>query len=101
MIRRARRFGAMLAVSLLALAGFAGSASAQTQDGLVNVIVGDVTIAEDVNVAVAANVAATVCDVQVGPLALGILGQAIAVDRSGRSRTICETEAGDVTITQN
>ena len=102
MFGRARLFGASLAASVLLFAGFTGSAAAQQQqDGLVSVIVGDVTIAEDVNVAVAANIAATVCDVEVGPLALAILGQAIAVDRSGRERTICETEAGDVRITQN
>ncbi|HYY75957.1 MAG TPA: hypothetical protein VE644_06510, partial [Gaiellaceae bacterium] len=59
------------------------------------------TILEDVNVAVGANVAATLCDIEVGPLALAVLGQAVAVDRSGRERTICETDAGPVTIEQN
>jgi hypothetical protein len=76
-------------------------ASAQRQDGLVNINVGDVTILEDVNVAVAANVVAQICGVDVGPLAVAILGRAIAVDRSGRSQTICRVDGQDVTITQN
>jgi hypothetical protein len=66
------------------------------QDGLVNVSIGDITI-EDVNVGIAALVAATVCEVQVGPVA--VLG--VAVDRSGDSTTICETDAGDVVLSQN
>ncbi|CAN5368773.1 hypothetical protein BH20ACT22_BH20ACT22_11560 [soil metagenome] len=74
------------------------TASAQTtQDGLVNVNVGDVTILEDVNIGVAAQVAANICGVKVGPVA--VLGQ--AVDRSGATRTVCETDQGDVTLTQN
>lgn len=39
------------------------------QDGLVNVAVGDVTVLEDVNFGVAAQVAANVCGVKVGPVA--------------------------------
>lgn len=104
MITRTKKFMASLcATSLLAAGALAPTASAQpiNQDGLVNVNVGDVTILEDVNVAVGANVAATLCGIEVGPLALAVLGQAVAVDRSGRDRTICETDAGDVTITQN
>lgn len=74
------------------------TASAQTtQDGLVNVNVGDVTILEDVNIGVAAQVAANICGVKVGPVA--VLGR--AVDRSGATRTVCETDQGDVTLTQN
>ncbi|MDQ3533665.1 MAG: hypothetical protein M3456_15110 [Actinomycetota bacterium] len=74
------------------------TASAQTtQDGLVNVNVGDVTILEDVNIGVAAQLAANICGVKVGPVA--VLGR--AVDRSGATRTVCETDQGDVTLTQN
>ena len=75
------------------------AASAQTtrQDGLVNVNVGDVTILEDVNIALAAQVAANICGVDVGPVA--VLGE--AVDRSGRTRTVCEARQGPVTIEQN
>jgi hypothetical protein len=115
MLARIRKFAAATAMSGTLLVGLAPAAGAQpiNQDGLVNVAVGgdvisipitvgdDVISVEDVNVAVAANVAATLCDIDVGPVALAVLGQAIAVDRSGRERTICETEAGDVTIRQN
>jgi hypothetical protein len=91
-----------LAASLLAGAALmtaVPAASAQTtrQDGLVNVNVGDVTILEDVNIALAAQVAANICGVNVGPVA--VLGE--AVDRSGRTRTVCTTPQGPVTISQN
>lgn len=97
-----KRTGAGIALTgslLLAGGAMAGPASAATafQDGLVNVAVGDVTILEDVNVGVAAQVAAQVCGVKVGPVA--VLGQ--AVDRSGATRTVCESDQGPVTITQN
>ena len=78
--------------------GVASPASAQTrQDGLVNVNVGDVTILEDVRVGVAALVAAQVCGVKVGPVA--VLGR--AVDRSGETSTVCDSAQGPVTIEQN
>ena len=80
--------------------GVAAPAMAQPvaiQDGLVNVAIGDVTILEDVNVGVAAVVAANVCGLKVGPVA--VLGR--AVDRSGTSTTVCTTEEGPVTIEQN
>jgi hypothetical protein len=90
--------GAVLAVGLAAPA----SAQPVIADGLVNVVVGDVTIedAVDLNAAVAA--ALNACDlVDVGPVAAGVLGQATAVDRTGRSRTVCESDAGPVRITNN
>ena len=88
--------------STLVLGGLAPMASAVTiQDGLVNVNVGDITIEDAVDLGVAANVAAEICGVDVGPLALAVLGQAVAVDRSGRTRTICTTDQGPVTISQN
>jgi hypothetical protein len=78
--------------------GVATPASAQpVQDGLVNVAVGDVTILEDVNVAVAAQVAAAICGVKVGPVA--VLGR--AVDRSGETENICPSANGPVDIEQN
>ena len=73
------------------------SAAMQNQDGLVNVAVGDVTITDAVDIGVAAQVAAQICGVKVGPVA--VLG--VAVDRSGDTRTVCETDQGDVTLTQN
>ncbi|MFI7742488.1 hypothetical protein [Kocuria rhizosphaericola] len=51
---------------------------------------------EDVNLGVAAQVAANVCGVKVGPLA--VLGR--AVDRSGATDVVCETDQGRTTITQ-
>lgn len=78
--------------------GAVATADAQNQqDGLVNVNIGDVTILEDVNIGVAAAVAANICGVNVGPVA--VLGR--AVDRSGGDRTVCETDQGPVTIRQN
>jgi hypothetical protein len=78
--------------------GVATPASAQQpQDGLVNVVVGDITIAEDVAIGVAAQVAAQICGVKVGPVAV----LATQVDRSDETRTVCETDQGPVTIRQN
>jgi hypothetical protein len=97
LITRARKVLVTLFASAMLVGGAAAPAIAQVQqDGLVNVSIGDITI-EDVNVGIAALVAATVCEVQVGPVA--VLG--VAVDRSGDSTTICETDAGDVVLSQN
>ena len=78
--------GTVLAVGI---ASPASAAPNQIQDGLVNVAIGDVTILEDVNVGVAAAVAANICGVKVGPVA--VLGR--AVDRSGATRTVCDRRA--------
>jgi hypothetical protein len=67
------------------------------QDGLVNVFVGDVSVLNDANIGVAAQVAANVCGVKVGPVA--VLGR--AVDRSGETSTVCTTPTGPVEIRQN
>ena len=81
-----------------AIVAAASPAAAQpVQDGLINVAVGDVTILEDVNIGVAAQVAAQICGVKVGPVA--VLGT--AVDRSGRTETVCTTDQGPVTLRQN
>ena len=61
--------------------------AAQVQTGLVNVAVGDVTILENVAVGIAANVAANICGVRVGPVA--VLG--VAVSKDGVTRTVCMT----------
>ena len=95
---RVKRFFASLSASALLMVGVAAPAAmAQNQDGLVNVAVGDVTILEDVNVGVAAQVAANICGVSVGPVA--VLGQ--AVDRSGNTRTVCTTDQGPIRLEQN
>jgi hypothetical protein len=96
----ARTRQVVVAVATVVTIGLGGSwASAQVaiQDGLVNVAVGDVTILEDVRVVVAAQVAANICGVKVGPVAA--LGQ--AVDRSGATRTVCTNDQGPITIQQN
>lgn len=88
-----RTGGVTAVLSLVFTGAMATPAPAQAQqDGLVNVAVGDVTILEDVNVGVAAQVAAQVCGVKVGPVA--VLGQ--AVDRSGATRTVCQSDQGAV-----
>ena len=84
--------GAVLMVGAAAPA----NAATQNQDGLVNVAVGDITI-QDVNIGVAAQIIAQVCGVKVGPVA--VLGT--AVDASGATRTVCRTDAGGVTLSQN
>ena len=71
-------------------------AATQQQNGLVNVAVGDITITDAVDIGVAAQVAAQICGVKVGPVA--VLGT--AVDRSGASRTVCTTNQGPVTLNQ-
>ena len=93
---RFRKLAASLSVSAVLVAGAAAPAGAQTQDGLVNVAIGDITL-EDINVGVAAQIAANVCCVKVGPVA--VLGR--AVDRSGETETICEAGGAPVTIEQN
>ena len=97
MIYRTRRLAALLLTSALMLVAVPMAASApQFQDGLVNVAVGDITI-RDVNIGVAAQIAANICGVKVGPVA--VLG--VAVDRGGDTRTVCTTDQGPVTINQN
>ena len=81
----------------LLIAGAApASAATQIQDGLVNVAVGDITIEDAVDAQVADQVAANVCGVDVGPIAV----LAEAVDADGQTRTVCTNGQGqDVTLT--
>jgi hypothetical protein len=80
-----------------ALAGPASAAPPTQQDGLINVAIGDVTILEDVNVGVAAQVAANICGVSVKNVAV----LATIVDRTGTTRTVCTNDQGPVTLQQN
>jgi len=73
------------------------AAPTAVQDGLVNVAVGDVTVLQDVNIGVAAQIAANVCGVAVGPVA--VLGR--AVDRSGTTSTVCDTGTQTARLLQN
>jgi hypothetical protein len=93
-----RSIVALLAAGALSL-GLAGLAAAQTTvgDGLVNVAIGDVTILEDVNIGLAATVAANVCGVRVSNVAI----LAEQVDDSGATETVCRIRRGPITIEQN
>jgi hypothetical protein len=94
-----RSIVALLVAGALSL-GLAGPAAAQVVigDGLVNVQVGNITILEDVNVAVAAKVVALICNLKVGPVA--VLGD--AVDLTGEDDDICQVDGNHpITITQN
>jgi len=64
------------------------------QQGLVNVSTGSIDLLNNVNLAVAANVIATVCDVDV---VLAVLAEQVFADGS---QTFCEGTAEEVTITQ-
>lgn len=94
-----QRNTAALVVAGALSVGLAGPAAAQVtvSDGLVNVTIGDITILEDVNIGVAAQVAAEVCGVKVGPVVL----LAMNVDTTGDTETICRTRQGPVRIVQN
>ena len=86
----ARKTMITLAASGAVVMGAAAPASASTQlgDGLINVQVGDITLEDVVDVQVAAQVAANICGVEVGPVA--VLGT--AVDADGQSRTVCTND---------
>lgn len=97
MMKRTRMVAASLFASAALLTAVPVASAQVVQDGLVNVAIGDVTITDAVDIGVAAQIAATICGVKVGPVA--VLG--VAVDRSGDTRTVCTTDQGDVTIIQN
>jgi hypothetical protein len=73
------------------------AAATTTQDGLVNVNVGNVNIARDVNVGAGANVAAQVCGVTVGP----VTALAPQVDAPGTAAAVCTTGDQVVRIVQS
>jgi hypothetical protein len=94
-----RKVGAAVFATAVLGVGAAGSAAAANnsqQNGLVNVSVGDISILDNARIGVAANVAATICGVNVGPVAV----LAANVDATGTQRTVCETAAGPIRITQ-
>ena len=93
MIKLARKAAAATLISGMLSVGVAAPAMAQ-QNGLVNVEVGDVTILENVAVGIAANAAANICGVKVGPIAV----LATQVDASGQdSPVICDADASELT----
>jgi hypothetical protein len=93
-----KAFAALFATALLGV-GIATPASAANnsqQTGLVNVSVGDVSVLDNARIGVAANVAATICGVNVGPVVLLAANTAL----TGAQNTVCTTDAGPVTLTQ-
>ena len=72
------------------------SADNNVQNGLVNVALGRITLT-DINVGVAANVAAAICGIKVGPVAV----LATAVDAGGPTRTVCRVFNMPLTLTQD
>jgi hypothetical protein len=94
--------GALMGGSLLFTGGMglAQAAPLNVQDGLVNVGLGDVTLLENVNVGVAANVVAAICGLQV-PVNADVLSQVTAVDESSTNDTVCEVAGGPVEVQQN
>ena len=97
-----RKLLATLAFGVGLAFGAPDAATAQQQDGLVNVMIGDITILENVDIAVAANLVANVCanlDVQA---AVALLS---AVDQDSQTRQACrigrQGRGQSITITQN
>jgi hypothetical protein len=103
MLAKARMGAVSLSAVAMLFGGMAGPAAAQQEaDGLIVVQIGDITTGDilsenEVAIGVAAQIAANVCGVKVGPVA--VLGQ--AVDRSGNTRTVCETGEQFVRFEQN
>jgi hypothetical protein len=94
-----RKIGAALFATAILGVGIAGPAAAQNnsgQNGLVNVSIGDINILNDANVGVAANVAAAVCGVNVGPVAI----LAVNTAATGTQNTVCMIGDQAVTLTQ-
>ena len=93
-----RSIVALLVAGALSLS-LVGPAAAQTTvgDGLVNVAIGDIEVLNNSNIGIAAEVAAQVCGVRVSNVAV----LAEQVDNSGRTRTVCESDQGPVTISNN
>jgi hypothetical protein len=100
MLHRTRRLIGTVATTAMLVGAGAGPALAQVeQDGLVNVNIGDVTILEDVNVNVAANIVAAVCaDVDLAAAVLAVQG----VDFGGTEFSCPIRRSGqELTVTQN
>jgi len=95
---RIRKFGAAViaAVAVAMVAAFPALAANNTQNGLVNVSVNNVSVLDNARIGVAAGLAATICGVNVGPVAV----LATQVDATGTQRTVCTTASGPVTLTQ-
>jgi hypothetical protein len=96
MISTVRRtaFTLLAGAALTTAVAFPASAQTAAQNGLVNVAVGDVNVLNDANIGVAAQVAANLCGLEVGPDAV----LATQVDASGATSPVSSTPTGPVTI---
>jgi hypothetical protein len=93
-VRIKKALAVLFTSSMIAVIGVA-PAGAQRQAGLVNVAVGDVSILDHTNIAVAAQVAATLCGITV-PVA--VLAQQVV---AGRGTFTCDTATGPLTVRQS
>jgi hypothetical protein len=95
---RAKTLAVSIAMGASVLFTPISGVAAQTTvgDGLVNVAVGDVNVLNNADIGVAAQVAAEVCGVQVGP----VNALASQVDSSGTPVTVCDSAQGPVRIFQ-
>jgi hypothetical protein len=93
-----RNIAALVVAGALSV-GLAGPTAAQVNvgDGLVNVQIGNVRVLNNLNIGVAAEIVAQICDIKVSDVAI----LAELVDASGQDRTVCRANGGPVTITQN
>ena len=87
MLKRTRQGLAGLFLAGTLAAAHPVVAQVAIQDGLVNVAIGNVIVNPDVAIGVAAQIAANICGVKVGPVA--VLG--VAADRSGQTQVVCMT----------
>ena len=92
-----RSLAALVVALMVAVVGVAPGVAANNsnQAGLVNVSLGDVNLLNNVNLAVAANVAATVCNVAV-PVSV-LANQLIA----NNGQFSCDTATGPLTVDQS
>jgi hypothetical protein len=76
--------------------GLAGTGVAQVNvgDGLVSVQIGKITVLDNANIGVAADIVAQVCGISVSNVAV----LAEQVDKSGKPRTVCSTTDGQDVI---
>jgi hypothetical protein len=95
-VRAKRSIAALVAAMSFAGVGVVSATAANNsnQTGLVNVSLGDVNLLNNANLAVAANIAATVCGVNVP---VSVLAQQVI---AGGQSTICNTTAGPLNVTQ-
>ena len=98
MKRMQRNMVALLLVGLLSL-GLVGPATAQVNvgSGLVNVQIGNVSILNNLNIGVAAEIVAQICDISISNVA--VLAEQVV--RTGRERTVCTANGQPIIISQS